>query len=350
MFKKIIFVLVVFSLMFSCKEKKHSTEYATMSGSITNNDAKELTITSRGFSKIIPVNVDGTFTDSVKVKKGGYHTISDGKNKTALFLNNGNDIKLNYDYANFEKTISFSGDGSETSQYMIEKKAFDAKENVRNYKTFFKLDKDEFTAKIKRLEEGMTTLLAIPKLDSVIKSQELNKNNRLLEYLKKNYARERQFSTVLAKGEPSPKFPKLENYKGAKKALDDFKGKYVYIDVWATWCGPCKQQIPFFSKMVDEYKGKNIVFIGISTDGARRNGGSIEKANAKWRAMVKAKKMTGVQLFAGTSTFNVDFSRPYNISGIPRFILIDPNGNIIEANAPRPSQPQLKELLNSLPL
>ncbi len=348
MFKKIIFIVAMFGIIISCN-KEHSKEYATISGVIANNNAKEIVITSKGFSKIIPINLDGSFKDTLKIKTNGYHTFSDSKNKANLFISNGNDISIQYDYSDFDNTLVFTGSGSETSQYFVDKRKFDVKEDIRNYKSFFNLEKDAFATKIKTIELGISNLLDRPNIDSVIKVQELKNNKRLIGYLKQNYAKEKQFNTVLAKGKPSPKFPKLENFKGAKKALDDFKGKYVYVDVWATWCGPCKQQIPFFSKLIEEYKDKNIVFVGISTDSARRNG-TIEKANTKWRAMVKTKKMKGVQLFAGTSTFNADFYRPYVINGIPRFILIDPDGNIVDANAPRPSQSQLKTLLNSLPL
>ncbi|WP_373940989.1 hypothetical protein OEG92_14190 [Polaribacter sejongensis] len=65
----------------------------------------------------------------------------------------------------------------------------------------------------------------------------------------------------------------------------------------------------------------------------------------KWRDFVKEKDLSGVQLWAGQ---DFSFQQAYQISGIPRFILIDPQGNIVEANAPRPSDPRLKSLLESL--
>ncbi len=143
----------------------------------------------------------------------------------------------------------------------------------------------------------------------------------------------------LAKGKPSPKFNKYENYKGGETSLDDFKGKFVYIDVWATWCGPCKGEIPFLKKITNAYKGKNIVFISMSIDK--------KKDHKKWKEMVKKENLQGVQIFA-PNDWKSDFVTQYGIQGIPRFILIDPDGNIVSANAPRPSDPNLKALFTSL--
>ena len=84
--------------------------------------------------------------------------------------------------------------------------------------------------------------------------------------------------------------------------------------------------------------------MSISTDESRRSGGSWEAAEKKWRNFVKNKSLSGVQLWSGK---DISFQQEYQISGIPRFILIDPQGNIVEANAPRPSDPRLKEILNA---
>ncbi len=144
---------------------------------------------------------------------------------------------------------------------------------------------------------------------------------------------------AMATGNPSPKFFNYESISDEKVSLDDFKGKYVYIDVWATWCGPCKKEIPFLKKVEKQYHGKNIVFLSISVD--------VQKSKKLWQNMVKSKQMTGVQLIADNA-FKSDFITSYNIISIPRFILIDPEGNIISANAKRPSNPGLIEDLDSL--
>lgn len=144
---------------------------------------------------------------------------------------------------------------------------------------------------------------------------------------------------ALAKGQPSPKFINYENYKGSKTSLDDFKGKYVYIDIWATWCKPCLREIPALKKIEKSYLDKNIEFVSISVDN--------KKDYDKWTAFVKEENLGGTQLYA-TNSFKSSFIKRYNVQGIPRFILIDPKGNIVDKDAPRPSNKALITVLNSL--
>jgi len=142
---------------------------------------------------------------------------------------------------------------------------------------------------------------------------------------------------TVAKGQPSPKFDNYENFAGGTTSLDDLKGKFVYVDVWATWCGPCKREIPFLQEVEKQYHGKNIEFVSLSVD-------KLEDHD-KWKAMVEEKQLGGIQLFADNS-WESDFVTDYLIKGIPRFILIDPNGNIVTSNAPNPSNPKLIDLFN----
>jgi thiol-disulfide isomerase/thioredoxin len=166
-------------------------------------------------------------------------------------------------------------------------------------------------------------------------------NIELVTYFDNAYAQ----NEVMGIGKLSPKFENYVDITGGKKSLDSFKGTYVYIDVWATWCRPCIQQIPYLQTLEKEYHNKNIEFISISTDEARRSGGSWEAAEKKWRDFVEKRNMSGVQLWSGQ---DYSFQQAYEINGIPRFILIGPEGKIVDANAPRPSDPRLKTLFTSL--
>jgi len=144
---------------------------------------------------------------------------------------------------------------------------------------------------------------------------------------------------TVAKGQPSPKFVDYENYAGGTTSLDDLKGKYVYIDVWATWCGPCKREIPFLKEVEKSFHGKNIEFVSLSIDK--------EKDHEAWKKMIVDKELGGIQVFADND-WNSKFVQDYLIKGIPRFILVDPNGDIVNSNAPRPSDEKLVALFDEL--
>ncbi|SFU37697.1 Thiol-disulfide isomerase or thioredoxin [Pustulibacterium marinum] len=142
----------------------------------------------------------------------------------------------------------------------------------------------------------------------------------------------------LAPGAPSPTFT-YENHDGGTTSLADLKGKYVYVDVWATWCGPCKREIPFLKKVEEEYHNKNIEFVSISID--------TQADHDKWKKFVDDEELGGTQLFADKD-WKSEFVQSYGINAIPRFLLIDTEGNIVSASAPRPSNPKLKETFDGL--
>lgn len=142
----------------------------------------------------------------------------------------------------------------------------------------------------------------------------------------------------LIKGQPSPTFT-YENFKGGETALQDLKGTYVYIDIWATWCAPCIAEIPYLKKLEHLYKDENITFVSLSVD---------EKEDySKWRTMVANKELGGTQLIADNA-FASEFIQNYAINAIPRFIIIDPEGTIVNADASRPSDVDIKSKLDAL--
>ncbi|WP_299115376.1 TlpA disulfide reductase family protein [uncultured Winogradskyella sp.] len=142
----------------------------------------------------------------------------------------------------------------------------------------------------------------------------------------------------MAKGDTSPVFS-YESVDGKIISLEDLKGKYVYIDVWATWCSPCIKQVPYLRVLEERYHNKNIVFVSISVDK--------EKVKDTWKQFIIDKQLGGIQLFADKS-FDSDFMNAYAVNSIPRFILIDPEGKIIDSEAPRPSFEKTRVLLDEL--
>lgn len=148
-----------------------------------------------------------------------------------------------------------------------------------------------------------------------------------------------QRSKALAKGSPSPAF-EFENRYGKMVKLEDLRGKNVYVDVWATWCGPCKEEIPDLKKLEAEYHDKKIAFVSLSVDKM--------KDKEKWLSMIKEKELGGVQLLSD-SDWKTDFIQDYGIKSIPRFILLDHEGKIVSADAPRPSSgKEIKGMIDNL--
>ncbi len=137
----------------------------------------------------------------------------------------------------------------------------------------------------------------------------------------------------MAKGNPAPDFVAFDA-KGNQHMLSDFKGQYVVIDGWATWCKPCVAEIPYVKKTEKDFEGKNIVFLSIS----------IDNDSTRWRKYVESKGMTGHQLWVGNNKTK-GFNKDYLVFGIPRFIFIDPQGNFIDAQLPRPSYPEFQNIM-----
>ncbi|NML21205.1 TlpA family protein disulfide reductase [Pseudoflavitalea sp. G-6-1-2] len=140
----------------------------------------------------------------------------------------------------------------------------------------------------------------------------------------------------LKAGEPGLNFS-YPDKDGKMVSMQSLKGKVVLIDVWATWCGPCKAEIPHLKKLEEEMKGTDVQIVSISVDE--------EKDKEKWKEMIKKENLGGMQLFA---TGWSDITKYYKINGIPRFMVFDRKGNIVTIEAPRPSSPELKPLLEKL--
>jgi thiol-disulfide isomerase/thioredoxin len=170
---------------------------------------------------------------------------------------------------------------------------------------------------------------------SVDKMKALTTNSELLEDLDESFTK----MNALAKGNVSPGF-EYKNVKGANVNLKDLKGKNVYIDVWATWCGPCKAEIPHLKELEKSYHGKNVEFVSISVD--------VPDDEEKWKTMVADQELQGVQLLSDNG-WDTKFVKDYLINGIPRFILLDAEGKIVTADAPRPSSDkELTDMINTL--
>lgn len=140
-------------------------------------------------------------------------------------------------------------------------------------------------------------------------------------------------------GKAAPVFT-FEEVNGKQICLSELRGKYVMIDIWATWCGPCKKQIPFMKEVERQLKGSDIVFVSLSSDE--------QKEKATWQGMVKDLQPGDINLIA-TQGFNDPFIQHYKLEYIPHFMLIGPDGRMISYSCRKPRDPlfimYLKQLL-----
>lgn len=333
--KKIFLLFAVIAIV-SCKTEPK--DYVTLTGKLKTPGIEKLTVQGRGFTKEISVNIDGTFSDTLKVTDG-VHAISNEGDRVTLFLKNGFDLNLEFKGERLSDGIIYKGEGAETNNFMENKRGFYMSDNA-NPKSYFILDKAGFDAKLAaaKLElQGYKD--KAQNLDSLIIAMDARNDEMFFGYIESNYEAMHETLTRLGKGKASPIFANYENFKGGKTSLADLKGKFVYIDVWATWCAPCKAEIPFLKTLEKEYEGKNIEFVSISVDKP--------EAYETWKKMVAAEQLGGVQLYADNN-FESQFILDYGINAIPRFILIDAEGNIVDADAARPSDPKLKDKFTEL--
>ncbi|HEU5165233.1 MAG TPA: TlpA disulfide reductase family protein [Chitinophagaceae bacterium] len=155
------------------------------------------------------------------------------------------------------------------------------------------------------------------------------------EHLKKLIAEKQKLLRKAGKDKSAPFF-EATDISGNKFGYKNFEGKYLYIDIWATWCVPCKKEIPFVEQLKKKYAGQSIEFISVS----------IDKNVDAWKKFVKAAESK--DQFHSMPGKASCVNEVYNAPLIPAFVLIDPQGKIINPACFRPSDPALDFLLDEL--
>ena len=125
-------------------------------------------------------------------------------------------------------------------------------------------------------------------------------------------------------GAMAPDFS-MPDVNGKIRKLSDFKGKYVLLDFWASWCMPCRKETPNLISAYNQFKDKKFEILAVSLDGGK------DDARDKWLEAIHEDKMTWPQV-SDLSGFNSNIAAVYAIQSIPMNFLIDPSGKIVSKN------------------
>ena len=149
---------------------------------------------------------------------------------------------------------------------------------------------------------------------------------------------------LVAEGQPVPhgEFTAMDENK---VTIASFKGKYVVIDFWATWCAPCLEEAPIFEEMANKYAANNISFITMSVD----------QDKADWKEFITEKSWIGNHYWLGMNEedpfFSLVYSEhmienlPVNLVSLPKYIILSPTGKILSNALLRPRDPAFEETL-----
>jgi peroxiredoxin len=206
----------------------------------------------------------------------------------------------------------------------------DEKEKLKIQQQYFSMQA-EFAGKLKdqmrqigpTLASWYATNLLNPEeeylfLDSLNKGfQKEIPNSR---YVKEFNTKLAQYKNVVSIGQQAPDIT-LDSPEGKPVSLSSLRGKYVLIDFWASWCGPCRNENPNVVRMYNKFKGKNFEIFGVSLD----------KSKDKWLEAIKDDGLSWVHV-SDLQYWQSAGAKLYNVQGIPATFLIDPNGKVIAKN------------------
>lgn len=164
--------------------------------------------------------------------------------------------------------------------------------------------------------------------DASLQSQVIRDNERLRKALAGDMTEATHIRTAL----------QVSSDKFFDELMKPYKGKVVYIDFWAPWCGPCMSEMPNSKVLQQELAGKDVVFLYIGLSCAKKS----------WENTIKDKGMEGEHYFANDNEGKL-LSEKFHISGIPHYVLVDKTGKVADDKAMRPSdKTRLVNKINSL--
>lgn len=347
--KKLFAFLIPLFILASCGEKKF-----TITGQIEGKDSGEVVLKKLVNSR--PVDIDtakiesGKFVFTGKVEGGAMMFIITDENKALppFFVENSN-VKVTAYNDSLQKSVVKGSAATElfqvymdemnrTNEYMRKeyKKFQEARmtgdsDKVEVAKTEFEAARDNMMLFVRNfvrdnMSSPVTPLIVKDILAPSLKANELDSILQAFSPKIKETQYCKELSTKVAgmlKLSIGAQAPELEGKSPEGKVikLSDFKGKFVLIDFWASWCQPCRRENPNVVKMYNEFKDKGLEILGVSLD----------QDEAKWKEAIKADGLTWPQI-SDLKAWGSELAAKYEIKGIPATFLLDKEGKIVAKN------------------
>ena len=316
---------------------------ATFSGKITNPTGDSVFIYSYKIvdgryqqNELSSAGLDknGAFKMIVSIDSTTQATFTDGNENAPIILSPNDDINMSLNTSYFDETIRHSGVGADKNNaimalYLIEENINNALiEGIEGGDTtiLFSAYDTKYENYLKLVEDYKSTTAGFESYaDNILKSSDRNKKQ-----IKQYVASEIAFSTEMKKiiGKPAVDFEGVD-LKGKKTKLSDYKGKIIVVDFWATWCGPCKAEFPAYKELEKKY-GKDVYFVSVGTYCKEKEWNKMA-SDEGFEHNIYLSKEAEKQIAA------------YQVKYIPRYLVIDENFTLIDANAPRPSSGELEQ-------